>query len=159
MRRLAGLLLAAVVLTACGEPPIDVTIPARKQGVAIADLAGVLDAAALQGRIDEAAAEGLDVVALTYETPQASCGEAYRAATEFVNAWEADVAIVAVARPGDFASDAQDRQRCVGIQPRDPRGLGADLRERIAEEIVPPLAGENEWTAAFDAAIEAVLAQ
>ncbi len=151
--------VAAAALIACGEPPIDVTIPAREDGAQIADLAGVLDREALQPRLAPAGEADLDIVALTYETQQASCGEAYRAATEFVDAWDADVAIVAVARPGDFSSTAENRQRCVGIQPRDPRGVSADLRERIAEEIVPPIAADNDWTGVFSAAAEAVRSQ
>lgn len=157
-RRLVALLLAMIAV-GCGEPPIDVEIPARVDGASIEDQAGILDVEAVEQTIARAADGGIDVVALTYETEQAGCGEAYRAATEFVAAWEADVALVAVARPGDFASDADGRQRCVGIQPRDQRGLPADLRERIAEEIVPPIAARNDWTGVFNAAIEAVVSQ
>ena len=159
MARFLTFLLLAVLAVGCGEPPIDVDIPARAAGASIEDQAGILDTEALDAAIAQAADEGLDVVALTYETDQAGCGEAYRAATEFVAAWEADVAIVAVAEPGDFTSDAEDRQRCVGIQPREQRGLPADLRERIAEEIIPPIAARNDWTGVFNAAIEAVLSQ
>lgn len=158
MARALLLMVLGLALLACGEPPVDVTIPPRQDDARIADQAGVLDAAAVNEALAAADADGRDIVVLTYETPQAGCGEAYRAAQEFVARWDADVALVAVARPGDFASQEENRQRCVGIQPRDPRGLPAGLREQIAEEIVPPHAGENDWTGAFTAAIEAVVA-
>lgn len=158
MGRALLLVVLGLALVACGEPPVDLTIPPREGDARIADQAGVLDAAAVEEALAAAEADGRDIVVLTYETPQAGCGEAYRAAREFVAAWEADVALVAVARPGDFTSQEENRQRCIGIQPHDPRGLPAGLREQIAEEIVPPYAGENDWTGAFTAAVEAVVA-
>jgi hypothetical protein len=125
----------------------------------VADLAGILDSDALEGQLAQLDKGGRDIVALTYETPQASCGEAFRAARKFVVEWDADIAVVAVARPGDFTATAQERQRCLGVQPRDDRAVGADLRERIAEELVPPLTAHNDWDGAFTAAVEALEAQ
>lgn len=148
---LTGLLAAAGL--ACGEPPVDVDIPARGVRTHVADLAGILDVDRLTGSLEPAAADGLDIVVLTFETPQASCGEAFRAGAEFVDAWDGDVAVVAVARPGDFASEGDDRQRCLGVHPRDERDVPGAVRERIAEELVPPLAAKNQWTAAVQAAI------
>lgn len=154
MRRL--LVALAVLLAACGEPAPDLTIPERDGDAHVADQAGILDAAALESKLAEVADQGTDVVALTYETEQAGCGEAFRAAQQFVRSWGADVALVAVARPGDFDSQAEDRQRCLGVQPRDDRALPADLRERIAEELVPPKAARNDWDAAFGVAVDAL---
>ena len=160
MRLCSALLVGlAFVAVACGEPAVDVDVPARGPQQHVEDQAGILDAAALEDRLATLAQDGPDVVALTYETPQASCGEAFRAARQFVADWDADIAIVAVARPGEFTATAQDRQRCVGVQPRADRALGADLRERIAEELVPPFAADNDWDGAFAAAVEALAAQ
>lgn len=155
MRR--WLLMAAVLLTACGEPPADVAIPPRATGDHVVEKAGILDAQALESRLAEIADSGMDIVALTYETQEATCGEAFRAAREFVGIWEADVALVAVARPGDFTSDDPGRQRCFGVQPRDDRGISGALRERIAEELVPPRASANDWDGAFRVAVDALV--
>lgn len=162
MRRWAAVVAAALLVAACGEPPISVDLPQRDDGQHVADLAGVFDdtqARDLQGRLRAAAADGTDIVALTYEAEGATCGEAYRAATQFVRAWEADIALVAVARPGDFTATAQQRRRCLGVQPRDDRAVPGDLREQIAEEIVPPLTQDNDWNGAFVAAVEALTGQ
>lgn len=152
-----SLLLALLIslLGACGEPPIDVAIRERVGDERVLDEAGILDAAALEQHL---AGHGVDVVALAYETPQASCGEAFRAGAAFVRAWEADVAIVAVARPGDFTSDEETRVRCLGLTPLDDRAISADVRERIAEVIVPPITATNDWTRAFTAAADALAA-
>lgn len=143
-------LLGLVLLAACGEPAVDVAIPAREPSQHVLDLADVLDDDALERRL---AALDVDVVALTYETEQASCGEAFRAGRELVAAWDADVAIVAVAAPGDFTSTAADRERCLGVQ-AGAAVVSGGVREQIAEEVAPPLAGENDWQGAFDAAVE-----
>lgn len=155
MRRVLAVAVA-LLLAACGEPPIDVAIPERQPQERIADLAEILDTQALAPRLDAAAVAGTDIVVLTYETEQAGCGEAYRAAREFVAAWDAEAAIVAVARPGDFASDSENRVRCVGVQPRDERAVSGALREQIAEELVPPKTADNDWDGAFAAAVDAL---
>jgi hypothetical protein len=154
MRRTAVAAALLGALAACGEPPVDVVLPDRAAGEHVADLAGILDEGALEDRLAGLAARGLDVVALAYETPQASCGEAFRAGLELATAWEADVALVAVARPGDFASTADDRERCLGLRPVDDFAVGRGTRERIAEQLVPPLAADNRWDEAFAAAAD-----
>lgn len=153
------LLLGIVLVVSCGEPPVDVSFPEREAEQHVLDQAGILDADALEARLAEVAGEGLDIVALTYETQQASCGEAFRAAREFVRTWDADIALVAVARPGDFGSTDEQRQRCLGVQPLDDRAIPGALRERIAEELVPPKASANDWDAAFDVAVDALVEQ
>lgn len=148
-----------VVLAACGEPAVDVTLPERSDAGHVADLAEVLEPeqrSELEGRLGEIATDGPDIVALTYTTEQANCGEAYRAARRFVEEWEADIALVAVAEPGDFTSTSADRRRCLGVQPRDDRAVPGDLRERIAETLVPPKAADNDWFGAFSVAAEAL---
>lgn len=153
------LLIGVLLLVSCGEPPVDVSIPQRESGQHVLDQAGILDADALEAHLAEVEADGSDIVALTYETEQASCGEAFRAAREFVRTWEADIALVAVARPGDFTSTDEQRQRCLGVQPLDDRAVPASLRERIAEELVPPKAKDNDWDGAFDVAVDALVEQ
>lgn len=160
LRRALPAALAVAALTGCtGEPAVDVEIPARADGQQVADLAGILDGPgglALLDRLNLLGGTGLDVVVLTYETEQASCGEAFRAGGEFVQAWDADVAVVAVARPGDFTStDETSRERCLGVRPADERAL-SEVREEIAEEIVPPIAATNDWPAAFVAAVDRI---
>ena len=139
----------AFLVVACGEPPVAVDIPPRDHGQQVLDLAGVLDqevAARLREIRDR---RGLDVVALTYETDAANCGEAFRAGNEFVRRWEAEVAIVAVAEPGGFGEPAGERDACFGVQPRDEFAVPGSLREEIVEGLAPPLTRENRWTDAF----------
>lgn len=155
MRR--WVLMTALLLAACGEPPIDVDVPARDDGQHVLDQAGILDAQGLDARLDQAADDGTDIVALTYESEAATCGEAFRAAREFVRTWKADVALVAVARPGDFTSDDPQRRRCLGVQPLYDRAVAGALRERIAEELIPPKASVNDWDGAFTVAVDALL--
>lgn len=163
MRNVAAVALAAVlVIAACGEPAPDVALPARSGESHVADQAGVFDPQErgdLEDRLAEIAAGGPDIVALTYETDQANCGEAYRAAKRFVEVWDADVALVAVAAPGDFDSTAQTRKRCLGVQPRDERAVPGGLREEIAETLVPPKTADNDWYGAFLVAAEALASQ
>lgn len=154
-------LLVAVALMACGEPEPDLTLPERAPGQQILDQAGVLDKGQLHDRLSQIhQQEDYDIVALTFETEQANCGEAFRAGSLFVARWDADVAIVAVAEPGDFTSEDETRVRCLGVQPRGAPGApeGSAL-ERIAEEIVPPYAAENDWTGAFTAAVDELMSQ
>lgn len=153
MRR--WVLVLGLLLAACGEPEVDVEIPARDTGQHVLDQAGILDVQALESRLAEIA-QVRDIVVLTYETPAATCGEAFRAAGDFVRSWEADVALVAVAKPGDFASDEPQRQRCLGVQPLEDRAISGGLRERIAEELIPPKASVNDWNGAFNVAIDAL---
>ncbi|MEE8602275.1 TPM domain-containing protein [Euzebya tangerina] len=142
----------AVLVAGCGEPPVDVSILDRSGYVQ--DQADVLDQSALESRLADIGERGLDIVVLTYETEQANCGEAFRAGLEFVQAWEADVALVAVARPGDFTSTEEDRERCLGVRPVDDFAVSAGLREEIAEDLVPPIAADNNWDEAFEVAID-----
>lgn len=144
-----GLVLA---VSACAEPAIDVQLPERDGHVA--DLAGILDVDRLEAQLQQIAAQGLDVVALTYTTPQANCGEAFRAGREMATGWQADIALVAVARPGDFTATVEDRERCVGLRPVDDFAVGRGLREEIAEVLIPPLAADNNWDQAFAVAAE-----
>lgn len=158
-RAVAAGAIGLAVLTGCGEPAIDVDLPQRAGDERVADLAGILDADALEARLAEAAQDGMDIVALTYETEQAGCGEAYRAAQEFVAAWEADVALVAVARPGDFTSEEEERERCFGLQPAAGNDVAGGLRELIAEELVPEESADNDWNGAFGVAVDALMDQ
>jgi hypothetical protein len=153
------LLLLAAALVACGEPEPDLTLPDRPEGEHVLDEAGVLDKGQLHDRLSQLSSDGLDIIALTFETDQAGCGEAFRAAGLFVQRWSADIAVVAVAKPGDFTSTEDSRVRCLGVQPRDTRAVPADVREEIAEELVPPLAAENDWTGAFTVAIDRLAVQ
>lgn len=148
-----------VVLAGCGEPPIDVDLPQRAGGEHVADLAGILDAQALDARLAAAAQDGTDIVALTYESEHAGCGEAYRAAQEFVAAWDADVALVAVAQPGDFTSEDDGRERCFGLQPLAEGDVPGGLRERIAEQLVPAETADNDWDGAFAIAVDTLMDQ
>jgi uncharacterized membrane protein YgcG len=158
MRR-AVLLVLLVALTGCGEPEIVAEIPPRPEGQHVSDQAGILAAGALEARLAQVAEAGPDIVVLTYETEQFSCGEAFRAGKDFVETWAADIAVVAIAKPGDFTSDDDDRQRCLGVQPRDDRSVPGDLRERIAEELVPPQTAENDWDGAVLTAVDALADQ
>lgn len=156
MRRLLALLALLAVGASC-EPAVDLEIPAREEGQRVLDRAGILDDDALAPLLADVAPD-TDVVALTYETEQASRGEAARAGQQLVEAWDADVVLVAVARPGDFASTAEDptregsRQRFFGIEPADAFAVPGALREEIVEGVVPSIAATNDWQAVFTAA-------
>lgn len=162
MPRALAAALAILLLAGCGEPEPQVSLPARDAGAHVADLAEVLSAGdreKLDQRLEEISQDGLEMVALTFESDNANCGEAYRAAKEFVTAWEADVALVAVAAPGDFTSSAQSRNRCLGVQPLEDRAVPGSVREYIAEQLVPPLTADNDWYGAFVAAAEVLAEQ
>lgn len=138
--------VALVVLTGCGEPPLAVDIPPRATGSHLADLAGVVDAAAVEERLRTLEdGTGVDVVALLYEAAGANCGEAFRAGAALVEAWDADVAVVAVARPGGFTVEDAGRERCIGLRPRTESLVPPGVREEIAEEVLPPLARARRW--------------
>ena len=156
MRRATLLLVAVVLFAGCGEPAVDVSLPPREQGQQVLDQAGILDGADIAQRLEGLREGGLDVVALTYESEQAGCGEAFRAGGEIVRIWDVDVAVVAVAEPGDFVAEAAPRQRCLGVRPRDTELVPGGVRERIAEQLVPPIAARNDWTGAFLVAIDAI---
>jgi hypothetical protein len=142
--------LLALLLVACGEEDPDIAVPPRDDGQVLLDEAGILGERVAEALRD---IEGWDVVAVAYETPQANAGEAHRAGQVVVDAWDADIVLVAVARPGDFASeDVQARRRFFGATPANVRVVPAGLREELADEVVPPLAAGNEWEAAFEAA-------
>lgn len=152
--------LAMIGLVGCGEPAVDLDIPAREASGDVLDTSDLLgDDIAV--RLEEfEVSTGLDAVALTYESDQASRGEASRAGQLLIERWGADLVLVAVARPGDFAStvvdreDPEDRRRYFGVEPGDPFAVSGDLRERVVEGIVPPIAAENRWGDVFQKAVE-----
>lgn len=159
MRRVLALILAgAALLTACGEPPVELEIPARQDGQRVYDPAGLLTeevAAAAQRAAD---ATGLDVVGLAFESAEAGRGEATRAARALVAAWDVDLVVVAVARPGDFSSTEtergpEQRLRFFGVEPADTYEVPGDLREAVVAEVTS-LAEQNRWPAAFVAALD-----
>lgn len=153
---LAALLLAVVGVAGCGEPDPDLDVPDRADGQVVADLAGVVDEAEVGEAFGALADDGWDAVALVFETPQANQGEAQRAGRELLEAWEVDLVVVAVARPGDFDSDAPDRRRAVGVEAPTARAVPGALREDVANDAMRPHAEDNAWTAAFLAAAEAL---
>lgn len=157
LRGLCGLWTALLLLAGCGEPAVDLHPPAREPGQQVLDEAGILEGSDIASRLDALAEKGLDVVAVTYETPQAGLGENRRAGQLMVDEWDADIALVAVAAPGDFTStDAEDRSRFFGLESADQFAVPRGLRERIAEELAPPLAAENDWQAVFVMAIDEI---
>jgi len=157
MRR--ALLLALLLTAGCGEPAVDFALPQRGDGQVLLDDAGILSAQ-VERELRAASENGVDVVGLTYETEQANRGEANRAGQRVIVDWGADVVLVAVARPGDFAStvddreDPADRQRAFGLEAADPYAVSRDVRERIAEVVVPEYAADNDWDGAFLAALD-----
>jgi hypothetical protein len=150
MRR--AVLLLLVLLAGC-EPAPDFSPPAREEGQVALDEAGILDEGVAE-RLREMAADGRDVVALTYETEEASRGEASRAGRLLIEEWGADIVLVAVARPGDFTSAEDERERFFGMEAADTYDIPRDLREQIVEGRVPPVAGENDWPGAFRLALD-----
>ncbi len=157
-RALAVLSLAATLLAACGEPPVELEIPAREDGQRVLDPARILDedvAAAAQRVTD---ATGLDTVALAFTSEEAGRGEATRGARALVAAWDVDLVLVAVARPDDFSSTVtargpDQRQRFLGLEPADTYEVPGGLREEVIGEVTP-LAEENRWPEAFVAALD-----
>jgi hypothetical protein len=149
---------AVAALVSCGEPPLQVVIPAREPGQQMLDLAGVLDDRVGVRLSEIRDADGLDLVALTYETSGANCGEAFRAAREFVRRWQAEIAIVAVAEPGGFVEPAADREACFGVQPLDDFAVPRGVREEIVEQLAPPLTSDNRWADAFTTAADRLAA-
>jgi hypothetical protein len=150
--RVAAVLSAAALLAGC-EPAVDLSVPPREPGQVALDRAAILDANVEQ-RLRAFGADGIDVVALTYESEQAGRGEANRAGKLLLREWGADIALVAVARPGDFASGAAQRERFFGLEAADAYDVPRGLREDIVETLVPPVAGENDWSQAFIVALD-----
>ncbi|HVL99595.1 MAG TPA: hypothetical protein VM324_09925 [Egibacteraceae bacterium] len=157
VRLVAAALAVAVAATGCGEPAVDLDVPDRRAGQHVLDTVGLLDGTDVAAQLAALAEEGLDVVAVVYETPQAGLGEGRRAGQLVVREWEADVALVAVAAPGDFTSgDTQARRRFFGLEPADAFAVPRGLRERVAEQRAPPLAEANDWPGVFTMAIEEI---
>jgi hypothetical protein len=149
-------LVAAVLLAACGEPSVDLDVPDRPAGAQVLDEVGLLDGTDAADRLADFADDDLDAIAVVYETDQANAGEARRAGQQVLDEWDADIALVAVAQPGDFESTDADRSRFFGLESTDTFALPRGLRERVVEDVVPPLAADNEWPDAFEAAIDAL---
>ena len=149
-------LLTVALLSGCvGEPAVPLDVPARQPGQALFDEAGILDAdnASLVAALEALQAQGWDVALVTFESVDANLGMADRAGRKVIDAWGVDLALVAVAAPGDFASTSSTRRRYFGLTARTIRSVSPSLRERIAEELVPRLAAKNQWTQAFTLAL------
>lgn len=156
-RLVAVLAMAVLAMSGCGEPDVDLDLPGRAPDQHVLDTAGILDGTDVQERLDALADEGLDIVAVTYETPRASLGESRRAGQLVVEEWGADIALVAVAAPGDFTStDDQTRERFFGLEPAGTVTVPRGLRERVAEERAPLLAEVNDWPGVFAMAIDEI---
>jgi len=145
----------AAVAVGCGEPAVDLDLPARAEGQTVLDLADAVDDGAVEEALADLRELGYDAVAVTYETEQAGRGEAARAGRLVVEEWDADIVLVALARPGDFASaDTEERERFFGIEPADTFAVPGGLREEIVEETIPAVAAGNDWQGVFETAAE-----
>ena len=157
MRRRFAAALAALALgsAACGEPPVPLEVPARALGQSMLDLADVIDEddAALIAALGELRDLGWDPVLVAFAADAANMGMADRAGRKVLDAWDADLALVAVAEPGHFTRQDIDRARFFGLFARDVREVPRGVRERVVEELVPPVAARNDWTAAFALAL------
>ena len=149
---------ALAVLLLAREPEADLDPPPRGADDVVLDPAGVLDETVAEALAD-LAEHGWDAVALAYETPQAGEGEAQRGGQLLQEVWQADLVVVAVARPGEFRSDDADRRRAVGIAAESARTVPPALREVVAEEAMAEPAGRNAWSEAFVAAAERLRAE
>ena len=163
MRRrcVAALAALALGLAACGEPPVPLDVPARGFDQSVLDLAGVIDDddAALVAALGELRRLGWDPVLVAFEADEANMGLADRAGRKVLEAWGADLALVAVAEPGHFTRQDTDRARFFGLFARDVREVPRAIRERVVEELVPPVAARNDWTAVFTIAVEELAAR
>ncbi len=146
------------VLLLAREPEADLEPPPRGADEVVLDPEGVLDET-VAAAFAELAEHGWDAVALAYETPQAGEGEAQRGGRLLREAWQADIVVVAVARPGDFASEDEDRRRAVGIAAESARTVPPALREAVADEAMAEPAGRNAWSEAFVAAADYLRAE
>ncbi|HWH33293.1 MAG TPA: hypothetical protein VNU01_11550 [Egibacteraceae bacterium] len=154
MRRAAWLVaVLALALGACGEPEVPLQVPPRGADDVVIDDARILDVDALARDLYAFRHQGWDPVLVTFEAEGASMGMADRAGRKVIEAWGADLAIVAVAEPGDFRATGSERRRFFGLFARDVREVPRDVRERIVEELVPPIAARNDWTEAFHVAV------
>lgn len=153
----ALLALATLGLAACGEPPVPLEVPERRFDQVVLDTAGIVDTDdALLRALGDLRHHGWDPVLVTFEAEGANMGMADRAGRKVIDAWGADLAIVAVAEPGDFTSSEPDRERFFGLFARDVRDVPRHLRERIVEQEIPPIARTNDWTRAFTVAVAAL---
>lgn len=154
MRKAIALLLAALLLAACaGEPPVPLQVPERGTGDVFIDAARILDEGEIAPALYEFRHQGWDPVLVTFEAEGASMGMADRAGRKVIEAWGADLALVAVAEPGHFDSDDPERKRFFGLFARNVRDIPRDTRERIVEELVPPIAARNDWDEVFLTAV------
>jgi hypothetical protein len=151
--RLAAVVVLLLLLTACGEPEVDLQVPTRGPDQHLLDEVGILDAEVEERLREVSEASGLDVVGLAFEDEQTSLGQADRGGRLLLRQWDADVVLVAVAREGEFTSDAEERSRFFGVYATDRFDVSRDLRERIIFERVQLLAAENDWAGAFLAAL------
>lgn len=155
-RRLVALAaVCALALAACGEPPVPLDVPGRAFDQSVLDLADVIDQKdpALLRALGELRRLGWDPVLITFEAEHANMGLADRAGRKVIDAWGADLALVAVADPGHFTREDEGRRRFFGLFARDVREVPRDVRERVAEQLVPPVAAGNDWTGAFALAL------
>lgn len=154
-RCVAALAALALGLAACGEPPVPLDVPARGFDQSVLDLAGVVDEddPALVRALTELRELGWDPVLVAFQADGANMGMADRAGRKVLDAWHADLALVAVAEPRQFTSTDADRRRYFGLFARDVREVPRGVRERVVEELVPPVAARNDWTAAFALAL------
>lgn len=154
-RLAAAVAVLTLVLSACGEPPVPLNVPERDFAQAVLDEAGIIDEddRALQLALFELRQLGWDPVLVAFEAADANMGLADRAGRKVLDAWGAEVALVAVADPGHFTRRGADRERFFGLFARDVREVPRDVRERIAEQLVPPVAARNDWTGAFALAL------
>lgn len=154
-RRLAAAVAVMALMTACGEPAVPLEVPQRDFDQVVLDTARILDEEdrELQVALGELRHQGWDPVLVTFQAEGANMGMADRAGRKVIDAWGADLAIVAVAEPGDFDSEAEDRERFFGLFARNVRDIPRGLRERIVEELIPPVARGNDWMEVFKVAV------
>lgn len=157
--RVVALLVAATLgLTACGEPAVPLEVPERRFDQVVLDQAHILGEGALDRPLAELRHLGWDPVVVTFEAEGANMGMADRAGRKVIDAWGADLAIVAVAEPGDFTSRDEERKRYFGLFARNVRDVPRGVRERIVEQLVPPVARRNDWDEVFALAVRELAA-